>query len=65
MNETPDKKLKVGDIVLVRGYHDQGVRKIAEIYPQELIPGGVRLNREVFGFFSWNEDELSLAKEDS
>lgn len=67
--QTPNKRLKVGDRVWVIGHENQGSRKIARLYKQEDIPGGVVLDVGVdvsepndmidpFPFRSWNEDEL-------
>lgn len=59
MNETPIKRLRVGDEVVVHGYEAHGRRKISELYNQSVIPGGVKLDRPVTDFVSWNEDTLS------
>jgi hypothetical protein len=55
---TPEKHLQVGDVVLVRGYEPHGLRRVAELYDQAIIPGGVKLDVPVDLFRSWNEDEL-------
>jgi hypothetical protein len=55
---TPEKHFRVGDVVLVRGYEQHGSRRVVELYDQKLIPGGVRLDKPVDLFRSWNEDEL-------
>ena len=48
--------MKVGDKVVHKG--TRAVRIIVALYPD--IAGGVRLNREVEGFVSWNARDLKL-----
>lgn len=57
---TVDKRLRVGDEVLVVGHEDDGSRRIVELYDQSTTPGGVKLDRPVDLFRSWNEDALML-----
>lgn len=59
MHRTPVKGFKVGDAVCVVGYEEAGgIRTVAELYDQRIIPGGVVLDRAVDGLRSWNEDAL-------
>lgn len=59
---TPEKSLEVGDEVVVIGHTAAGTRKIASLYNQREIPGGVKLDKPVGLFVSWNEDTLLLVK---
>lgn len=49
-----------GDVVLVRGYEHLGTCIVVELYKD--IPGGVKLDRAIDFFRSWNEDALTLVK---
>ena len=56
--KTPTLGLAVGDTVVVLGYEQYGTRRIVELYDQDKIPGGVKLDDPVDLLRSWNEDEL-------
>lgn len=58
-SETPKLKLRIGDKVRVRGRRG-GVAIVQQIYRD--IRGGIRLDREVDGFRSWNEDDVKLVE---
>ena len=50
-------RFRIGSSVRVRGYRT--VAKISIFYKD--IKGGVRLDKEVAGFYSWNVEDLTLA----
>ncbi len=68
MKTTPIKQLRLGDEVYVLGYEQYGLRRVVELYDQDEIPGGVKLDRAVgpdgeWGLFrSWNEDALLFVR---
>ena len=51
---------RVGDRVRLKNHReDDGVAEIAGFYSD--IEGGVRLDRELYGFKSWNVEDLEKA----
>lgn len=65
MQVTPLKGMKVGDRVFVRGHEEHGERRIASLYDQVKIPGGVKLDKAVDLFHSWNEDALDIVDDET
>lgn len=47
--------------VRVKGKESLGEARINHFYPE--IPGGVKLDREIDGFTSWNMDALVITKQ--
>jgi len=59
--------LKIGDKVKLRTTkaretHDYKMSTVTELYKD--IPGGVKLKDKIGGFYSWNEKDLQLIKQD-